>query len=234
MKQLIRSRAVQWTLSMILSGYIDLALATMRWRFVNTEAVDRVVFSDQGMIGAFWHGRIAMAVVGRRVLKHKPRRVLISLSRDGEFIANAVERLGFPAIRGSAIKKKDKAKDKGGGHAFRQAVKFMQDGGCLAITPDGPRGPNQVMQDGIVTLARAAQVPVFVFGLASSTGITLNSWDQGRLPMLFSRGCLVFDGPFFAPRGADPAACEALRADWTERLTAAQRQAEAFVQGREP
>ena len=229
MKRLFRSPAVQWTLSMILSGYIDLALFTMRWRFVDTEEADKVVASPQGCIGAFWHGRIALAVVCRRVLKHKPRRVLISLSPDGEFIARAVERLGFPAIRGSGGRK-GKA-DKGGGAAFRQAVKFMADGGCLAITPDGPRGPNQVMQEGVVTLARVAQVPVFAFGLACSRGITLNSWDKGRLPALFSRGCVVFDGPFYAPRDAGPEALEALRVEWQERLTAAQLRAEAILAG---
>jgi lysophospholipid acyltransferase (LPLAT)-like uncharacterized protein len=227
-KRFIRSAFVQHLLSMILSGYIDLALATMRWRFMDTEAVDRAVQSPDGVIGAFWHGRIALAVVCRRVLKHKPRKVMISLSRDGEFIARAVERLGFPAIRGSAAKK---GKDKRGAAAFREALKFMADGGCLAITPDGPRGPNQVMQEGTITLARAAGVPVFVFGLAVDRGITLKTWDRGRLPLLFSRGCVVFDGPFHAPRDADAATQQMLRQTWQDRLNAAQARAEAILAG---
>jgi lysophospholipid acyltransferase (LPLAT)-like uncharacterized protein len=167
-------------------------------------------------------------------LKHKPRRVLISMSPDGEFIARAVERLGFPSIRGSRARK-DKAAgkvaDKGGGAAFRQALKFMAEGGCIAITPDGPRGPNQVMQEGVVTLARVGNVPVFLFGLACSSAINLNSWDKGKLPTLFSRGCVVFDGPLYAPRDADAAACEALRAEWQDRLNAAQARAEAILAG---
>ena len=235
MKAFIRSPAVQWTLSMLLSGYIDLALFTMRWRYIETEGVDAAVEGPGGMIGCFWHGRIALAVNCRKVLKHKPRRVLISLSKDGEFIARAVERLGFPAIRGSGgggkAKSSDKAKEKGGTVAFRQALKFMADGGCIAITPDGPRGPNQVMQDGVVTLARVGGVPVFLFGLACSSGIDLGSWDKGRLPGLFSRGCVVFDGPVYAPRDADAATCEALRADWQDRLNAAQTRAERILAG---
>src|SRR5580698_5649466 len=83
MKRFIRSPWVQWTLSMLLSGYIDLALFTMRWRYVNTEAVDAAVAGPEGIIGCFWHGRIALAVNCRKVLKHKPRRVPISLSADG-------------------------------------------------------------------------------------------------------------------------------------------------------
>ena len=228
MKAFIRSPAVQWALSMLLSGYIDLALATMRWRYIDTEGVDASVEGPGGFVGAFWHGRIALAVNCRKVLKHKPRRVLISLSADGQFIADAVERLGFPAIRGSGGKK---GKDKGGTAALRQALAFMADGGCIAITPDGPRGPNQVMQDGIMTLARMGGVPVHLFGLACSSGIDLGSWDKGRLPGLFSRGCVVFDGPHYAPREADAATCEALRADWQARLIAAQTRAEAIAAG---
>ena len=230
MKAFIRSPFVQWTLSMILSGYIDLALATMRWRFVDTENVDKAVSGPDGVIGCFWHGRNALAVACRRVLKHKPRRVMISMSRDGEFIAKAVERLGFPAIRGSAGKE-GKAREKGGSNALRQALKFMADGGCIAITPDGPRGPNRVMQEGVVTLARMGQVPVYLFGLAVSSAIELGSWDKGKLPNLFSRGCVVFDGPLYAPRGADAAACEALRAEWQDRLNAAQIRAENILAG---
>jgi lysophospholipid acyltransferase (LPLAT)-like uncharacterized protein len=230
MKRFIRSPWVQWTLSMLLSGYIDLALFTMRWRYVDTEAVDAAVAGPDGVIGCFWHGRIALAVNCRKVLKHKPRRVLISLSADGEFIAKAVERLGFPAIRGSGGRK-SKVKDKGGTAASRQALKFIADGGCLAITPDGPRGPNQVMQDGVVTLARVSRAPVFLFGLAVSSSFNLKSWDKGKLPLPFSRGCVVFDGPCHAPRDADAAACEALRLDWQNRLNAAQTRAEAILAG---
>ena len=223
-------KAVQTVLSLLLSGYIQLALETTRWRFVDTEGVDAAVAGPDGFVGAFWHGRIAHAVVCRRVLKHKPRRVLISLSQDGEFIAGAVERLGFPAIRGSAGKK-GKDKGKGGSGALRQALRFMADGGCIAVTPDGPRGPNQVMSDGALMLGQASGAPTFLFGLASTPAIQLGGWDEGRLPAPFSRGCVVFDGPLFVPRDADAETREAIRADWQARLIAAQKRAEAILAG---
>jgi lysophospholipid acyltransferase (LPLAT)-like uncharacterized protein len=226
----LRLKFVQSILALALSGYIDLALATMRWRFVDTEGADLAVAGPKGMVGCFWHGRIALAVVCRRVLKHKPRRVLISLSRDGEFIAQAVERLGFPAIRGSAAKK-GKDQDKGGAGAFRQALRFMRDGGCIAVTPDGPRGPNQVMTEGPVILAQMGDAPTFLFGLAASPAIQLGGWDRGRLPLPFSRGCVVFDGPLIVAPEADADAREAIRADWQARLIAAQTRAERILAG---
>ncbi len=232
MKKLFRHPWVQSTLARILSAYINFALATMRWRFEDREGVDALVASDEGGIGAFWHGRITMAVVCRRVLKHKTRRVLISMSPDGEFIAQAVERLGFPAIRGSAAKKGEGGTAmKGGAAAFRQALRLIRDGGILAITPDGPRGPNQVMPMGSVIIAQTADAPIVLFGLAARPAIQLGSWDAARAPLPFSRGCVVFDGPLRAPRDLDDAGREAVRADWQARLIAAQLKAEAILAG---
>ncbi len=230
MKAFFRHPVVQATVAWLLSAYINFALATMRWRFVDRAGVDSMVASSEGAIGAFWHGRITLAVVCRRVLKHKPRRVLISLSPDGEFIAQAVERLGFPAIRGSAGKKgADGVAMKGGATAFRKALKFIRDGGLIAITPDGPRGPNQVMPLGSVIMAQVSEAPVVLFGLAASPAIQLKSWDRARLPTPFSRGCVVFDGPLRAPRDAGEEEREAIRADWQARLIAAQLKAEALL-----
>lgn len=230
MSSLLRKPWVQALLSHTLSAYINFALETTRWRFEDRAGVDGVVDSDQGAIGAFWHGRITMAVVCRRVLRHKPRRVIISFSRDGEFTARTVERLGFPSIRGSAAKKGDES-DKGGSAVFRQALRFMRDGGVIAITPDGPRGPNQVMPLGTVIMAQAGKVPIILFGLAAEPAIQFKSWDQARIPLPFGRGCVVFDGPIWPPAETDEATREATRADWQARLIAAQVKAEAILAG---
>lgn len=232
MKGFIRSPAVQWVLSMLVVGYIETVHATMRWRLVNTEGADAAVASPDGVIGAFWHGRIALSLICRRVLKQKPTRAMISMSRDGEFIARAMGVMGVPSIRGSAIKAKDKAKAKGGATAFRQSLTFIEDGGCVGMTPDGPRGPNQVMQDGVVKLARISGAPVFLFGMAANGAISLKSWDRTLLPLPFTRGCVVFDGPLHVAADADEAQSEAIRLDWQNRLNAAQLRAEAIVAGK--
>jgi lysophospholipid acyltransferase (LPLAT)-like uncharacterized protein len=230
-KKLLRSAAAQAFFAWLLTAYIGMTLASMRWRFENRAPADAAVAGPGGILGCFWHGRIAEAVVCNRVLKVKPRRVLISLSRDGEFIAQTVERLGFPAIRGSAGGE-GATSAKGGAKAFVQAVKFMREGGVVAVTPDGPRGPSQVMPLGPVQLARAAGASVFLFGLAARPSIDLKSWDRTQIPLPFTRGCVVFDGPLEAPaRNADAETLEAARLEWQTRLTAAQARAEAILAG---
>jgi lysophospholipid acyltransferase (LPLAT)-like uncharacterized protein len=227
MKRFLRSDAVQSILAFLLSTYIGFTVATMRWRFENRAVADAAAALPKGAIACFWHGRIALAMGARAVLGAKPRRVLISLSRDGEFIAKAVKRLGFLAIRGST----GNSKEKGGAAAFMEALRFIAGGGVILITPDGPRGPNEVMPNGPVLLARVAKTPVFLFGLAARPAAALSSWDRTRIPLPFSRGCVVFDGPLSAPATSDPAAIEACRAEWQARLIAAQARAEAILAG---
>ena len=99
----------------------------------------------------------------------------------------------------------------------------------MLLTPDGPRGPNEAMQVGPLQLARAANCPAYLMGLAASPSVPLNSWDGGRLPLPFARAALVVEGPVWAPRGSDPEAIEATRLHWQSLMTAATARAEAMI-----
>ena len=169
------------------------------------------------------------AIACRPILGEKPRHVMISLSRDGEFIARAAERLRIPTIRGSTGRA-DRGGGKGGAIAFRQAMGVLASGGVMIMTPDGPRGPARVMQLGPVQMARASGRPVFLMGLAVRPALRLGSWDEGRVPLPFGRGALVLHGPFTIAADADADGLEAARADWQARLNAAQDRAEHLME----
>jgi lysophospholipid acyltransferase (LPLAT)-like uncharacterized protein len=229
LKSLIRSAAVQALLGWLIAAYIELVIATLRWRYENDGPAREALTEPKGLIALFWHGRIVPAIACRPVLGERPRKVMISLSRDGGFIAQAAERLKIPTIRGSTGRA-DGGGAKGGAAAFRQAIGVVADGGVMILTPDGPRGPNQVMQIGPVQLARASAAPVFLMGLAVSPAIQLNSWDKGRIPLPFGRAVLVLDGPLTIAPDADTGAIEAAREAWQGRLRAAQDRAEALLE----
>jgi hypothetical protein len=230
LKLFARRPWVQAALAWLVSVYLGFTLATMRWRFENRAAADAFVASNDGGIGLFWHGRIALSVVCRRVLKRKPFRAMISNSPDGEFVTRTVERLGVPAIRGSSTT--DTRRRRRSLEASLGAVRFIEAGGVVAITPDGPRGPTQQMPEGPVALARASGAQVFLFGLAAQPALTLKTWDRTQIPLPFGRGCVVFDGPVAVSREIDAAAAKAVQADWQARLCAAQSRAEALLAGR--
>ena len=228
MKGLLRTRLVQGLLGRLVAAYVELCIVTMRWRFENRGPVDKAMASPDGLIALFWHGRIAQGMACRPLLGNKPRKVMISLSRDGDFISIAASRLRIPPIRGSTGREGPGGR-KGGANAFREAVSFIRQGGVMILTPDGPRGPREVLPIGPAQMARMAACPVFLMSLASEPALTLKSWDRARIPLPFARGCVVLEGPLELPHRASEEQLEAARADWQSRMDAGQHRAEAML-----
>jgi lysophospholipid acyltransferase (LPLAT)-like uncharacterized protein len=232
-KSLLRHPRVQAVLAAVLVAYLKLVRRTVRWRHENLAAVEPALTAQHGALALFWHGRIPLCLVMGDVWRVRPkRRCMISPSADGAFLSVALEALGYPAIRASSAKKGDSAKARALVAAFREAVNWVGDGGVLVITPDGPRGPNEVIAPGSVQIARRTGAPVYLMGMAAAPALRLNDWDRMQVPLPFGRGAMVWDGPCYAPADADEAAVEALAADWSARLAAATRRAETLATGR--
>jgi len=228
-KNFFRSAPVQSVLGWLVAAYIELIIATVRWRIENRAPVDEAVSAPGGLIALFWHGRIAQGMACRPLLRDKPRRVMISLSPDGRFIAKAAERLKIPPVRGSTGR--EGGAGKGGAKAFREALTFIRAGGVMILTPDGPRGPREELPIGPVQMARAAGCPVFIMSLAATPALALGSWDRARIPLPFARGQVVLEGPLHLPANPDAEALETARADWQARMRAGQARAEVLLAG---
>jgi lysophospholipid acyltransferase (LPLAT)-like uncharacterized protein len=228
-KKLLRSDAVQAALGWVLGGYMRLLLKTLRWRHENVECVEPVLSGDSGAIALFWHGRVPMGLAPDPQWRRKPTRVLVSPSADGEFIARALATAGYPSIRISSAKKGDSAKARQAVAALREAVAWVSDGGALVVTPDGPRGPNEVIAAGSLQIARRSGAPVFLMGIAANPAAQLDTWDKVMFALPFGRGAVVWDGPFHVPKDADDTVVAALIESWSARLSAVTRRAEALV-----
>ncbi|MGA0603753.1 lysophospholipid acyltransferase family protein [Caulobacter sp. KR2-114] len=232
MKRWMRLAAVQTLLAVLTAGYLRLLMITLRWRREGLEARDALLASPEGLIVLFWHGRIVTAAVSRGLLGDKPRYALVSLSRDGGFIARAAAWVGVPTIRGSTARIAaggDGVASKGGAQAFWALLQAVREGAAALVTPDGPRGPKQRMSEGAVRLARLTGAPVMLCGFDSAPAIAPRSWDAARIPLPFSRAALVADGPLRIAPDADDATVEATRQAWEARLNAAQARAGALL-----
>ena len=227
MKHLFRAAWVQTTLAVILAAYLRATLATIRWRHEGRERAEAIWDAGGPVLVCFWHSRIPLSPACWPLGRAQEPRAVISLSPDGEFIAKAMERIGFPAIRGSSRKETDPSNDKRGAGATRDILRWLKDGNGVAITPDGPRGPMEDMKEGPPMLARLSKAPVLLVGLASKPSLRLGSWDKAMIPLPFTRGVIVWDGPLGASAADD---LEALRIDWTQRLIAVTRRAEAGLE----
>ena len=138
-------------------------------------------------IGAVWHNRLLiMPLVLRRFLSHRHGAALISASRDGAYIAELVQRIGFDVVRGSSSRQ--------GATAMLQLGELLASGRDVVIAPDGPRGPVYELGPGIVLLAQKSEAPVFPLHLEYSSCWRVKSWDRFILPRPFSKVRVIF-GP---------------------------------------
>jgi lysophospholipid acyltransferase (LPLAT)-like uncharacterized protein len=197
-------------LARVAAGYIRLVHRTTRWRIESPESSRPYVSGQRPFIGCFWHGRLSLMLAakppGRRV------HVLVSGHRDGLLIARGIARLGVATVEGSSRR--------GGAEALRRIAQLVRDGAVVAITPDGPRGPNMRAKGGAIKAAQLSGAPLLAVTGAVSRRRLLGSWDRFCLALPFARGVVLWSEPIAVPRGADKAELETLRLGLEERLNA--------------
>lgn len=170
---------------------IKFLAATMKLEFLHEERVRQFWDKDEKVIVAFWHNRLLLMGLCYR---GKGIRILISQHKDGELIARVMEIFGFGTVRGSSTR--------GGAQALREMLKAVKESD-IAITPDGPRGPRYVVQEGVIALARLTGRPIMPLTFGSSKKKVFASWDAFNLPYPFSRGVFLWGEPIYVPKDAD-------------------------------
>lgn len=194
-QKLSRSAFVQGLATWVLAQYIRLVYRTSRRRFEIPEASQPYRDGEESCIFAFWHGRLMMIPPYKP--PHRPMHVMISHHNDGELIAQTVARFGIGTIRGSS--------SKGGMLAGRDVIKLARQGDNISITPDGPRGPNRQVQEGIILLARLSGKPIIPVSYSTSRHKALKSWDRMQIPLPFGRLAACVGEPITVAKGGEEA-----------------------------
>ena len=122
------------------------------------------------VIYAFWHRNIAPLMYYHR---NRDIAILISPSKDGEFIAGPAQLFGFKTVRGSSSKKNTTA--------LREMVRVSQES-SIAITPDGPKGPAKIPKGGVLYLAYLTKLPIVGVNVSLDKAWIYNTWDKLRIP----------------------------------------------------
>lgn len=141
-----------------------------------------------GSILVTWHGRTLLPA---NVFRNRGYWALISLSRDGELQNYIFQRLGFQTIRGST--------GRGGVRGALQMARKVKEGGVLAFTPDGPRGPTHKVQPGVVLMAEKSGAPIVPIGVSAGRQWLVNSWDSYMVPQPFARCHFLVGEPIYIP-----------------------------------
>jgi lysophospholipid acyltransferase (LPLAT)-like uncharacterized protein len=164
---------------------------------------------SQPVIFCLWHNRLAISMV---VHRRHPRKLaaLVSASRDGALLSAVLGAFGVEQVRGSSSRR--------GPQALLELASRAELGYDLAVTPDGPRGPRYVVQNGVIALGQVTGLPIIPVTCNTQWKLSLKSWDHFQIPLPFSRCELILGQPMLVPREADEFERDALRLELETRL----------------
>lgn len=210
MRNLLANPLAQFVIGRTIGLYMLFVGVTTRWTQVNRAAIEPFWGGNGRLVACIWHGRFTLVHKLWRFGRGKTKGVfLISRSREGGIVAHASRTVGADVIRGSAAKG---GQQKGGREAGREIIRHIEGGGCIGMTPDGPRGPRMRAKAGPVQVARMAQAPLIGLAWSTSHRIVFDSWDRFILPLPFGRGALIWSNPISPPSlDASGAEIEAVR-----------------------
>ena len=200
-KRILKHPFTQKLISWLLAQYIRLVYITSFKTYHFHPAAIPYMKGEDNAIFAFWHGRMMMCPT---IEPHaRKMHVLISHHRDGQLISEVISHFGESTISGSS--------SRGGMAAVKEILRVLKNGDNVSITPDGPRGPIQIVQPGVVTTARLAGKPVLPVTFSTSHCKRMRSWDRFMLAYPFGRIVFYVGAPIPVARDIDAAGEEAAR-----------------------
>ena len=196
----MRRRAINWMAAWLGPLMLRAWFATIRLRWVGGTHVHPDPRGRGSAIYVLWHQRLLCFAYTHAGFRG---RLLVSRSSDGEILARVAAGLGFSPIRGST--------HRGGRGAMRALLAEADSGYDFGITPDGPRGPRQVLKAGAVYLASRTGLPIVPITVAYRQCWHLQSWDRLQIPRPFTRGVIHVGTPVAVPAALEDCDLEAWR-----------------------
>ena len=191
----------------LMFALVKAGTATLRLRWT-----DRSGHFENGKAGpaiyCVWHDSLALSMSAYYGYVHRRSQsaglaALVSASKDGGFLAGALECFGVQPVRGSSSRR--------GAQALRELTTWGRRGYDLAITPDGPRGPRHRVQEGVIALAQLTELPIIPVAIRLGWKFRLRSWDRFQIPFPFARCEIVYEKEIRIAREAAESEREALR-----------------------
>lgn len=199
---------------------LDALLLTLRVEVRSDPGYTARVEAGAPLAYTLWHGRLLPLTWWHR---GRDIAALISLSKDGEYIARVVEGWGYRVVRGSS--------SRGGRRALAEMIRHGREGRSLAFTPDGPRGPREKMKAGVLLAAQRAGMPIVPVTAAATRAWWFEGWDRFLVPKPFSRLVIQHAAPVRIDASLDEAGLERLALEIERTLNDMQRRLDTEVSG---
>ena len=199
-KKIIKNFFVQHFLAFITFLYIKLVSATSVIVEKNTHNPEYYWNNNKPFILAFWHSQLMMISFCWK--SNTKINILASGHSDGRFGAIVGNYFKLNNIQTSSTEKTI---------SLKPIFKLLKNSNYIGITPDGPRGPNKKVSDGIIKISKTTQVPIIPVGYASSKFNQLKSWDSFLITKPFSKCAFVWGESISIPKNCTENEIEELK-----------------------
>ncbi len=186
LKNFKKNKLIQYFLAYLAVIFIYIVRYTSKINIVNEKFPKKFWKKNQPFILVFWHSQLMM--ISYSWVKNKKINILASDHSDGR----------FGAIIGSYFKLRNiERPSKKSNMALKNIFKLVKKNEYIGITPDGPRGPNQKVSEGVIKIASSLQIPIIPCGFWSSKNLQLKSWDKFLITLPFSKCYFVWSKPMY-------------------------------------
>ncbi|MCL1980114.1 MAG: lysophospholipid acyltransferase family protein, partial [Proteobacteria bacterium] len=188
-------------------GLTRLWFATCRVKVRGDGPFRQHMQSGKAGIAAFWHYGFLFAFYHFRALNGA---IMVSASKDGEYIARLASLMGHVPVRGSS--------HRGGVKALKEMIERLRQGLNAGIVADGSQGPARQAQPGCILMASKSGAPIFPFAWAARRVLIFNSWDRTAVPLPFTTVVVRQGEPLWVAPGIGAEQVEAYRSELEWRL----------------
>ena len=184
-KKFLQNEYIQNLVGFLISSYIKICFHTSLWYVKNNKTLETHIKKKSKIIVIFWHNRILMAPF---CWEYKNNfKMLISSHRDGRIISCAISHLGIDTIEGSSNKNKISS--------AKQIINELSQKNIIGITPDGPRGPNQKIKEGLISMQKKTNSVIFPLCYSAKFYKKLTSWDKFMFVFPFNKFVAIWGKP---------------------------------------
>ena len=188
-KKILKNFIIQNFLGLITATYIFIVRLTSSIKYENQVVPEKFWKDNQSFILAFWHSQLMMISYAWK--SKKKINILASGHSDGRFGAIVGKYFNLKNIQ---VSNKNKIV------SLKPIFKILKNNNYIGITPDGPRGPKEMVSEGIIKIAITSGVPIIPVSFWSSSNIKLNSWDSFLITLPFSKCSFVWGEPLVVPK----------------------------------
>lgn len=215
-----------WLVAQVAARLLRCLFRTYRYEVLRPDLVEKYFHSGRGGIGITWHRGAIFALY---YFGNVNPAIMISRSRDGEYLARYLKIMGGVPVRGSS--------SRGGLAALKEMADYLlaAPGRYGATVADGPRGPRYEAKGGMISLAMKTGLPLVpLMWSAKRVWVLKNTWDRTMIPKPFAKVVLSGGPEFRYPPEMTPEEREEARLELEQSMNQLKDELDAITGYQDP